>query len=1045
MRRTWAFFAATLYACTAQLQAPAGAHIACITAHDCPATMLCNTDVALCTVTTGTTTAPVLGSPLVSPTVVRAGQPVGVRFASSGAPLLASKVTIGGWAAHAQDDSGTSFTFTAPTDAADGVYPVSATLYDLAGHGATWPIGSLTLDLTPPALSGLTLQAPAGQAQTKPGDTLALQATTDLDAIIVSVRVVDVASAATITELTSLAQIDSNGSLSNRFVLPSTTAVSVAAEVVVADNVGNSRTLTSAPLIVLGTPSHAAFLSGPPALSTDTLPVFTFTGTRTDDHFLCAFDSGTETACSSPFVTATRLHPGAHVFSVRAVNAAGLGEDTPVTQGFAIERKTVAVAVSGWAMACALYSDTTLGCWGDNSFGGLGNGTSTDNFSPSLVPGSEWASVSASGATFIATGHVCATKTDHSLFCWGANEKGELGNGSSGGAAVPTLVPGAWSSVATGPGVTCAIATNGSLWCWGESSVFFPGAPSTHTLSPVRIGTGTDWTQISVSETHACGLRGTDAYCWGQEPTDAAPLVTTPTAIDAHHDWTRIAVGRYATCGIRNAGDLYCAGLNDSGRLLQPTSIDRVATFTLVAHGFSRVVLGPDAACGVQNAHGVCWGVGPQGQTGTGVTSGGIAPITPVAIATEVSDIRLGEQTACAVTADHALRCWGENIRGKLGQGTNGTRRDAPALIEGNTWTEVGAGSGYTCALSGPSSDLYCWGQVPGPGVLPSDPVYYATPTLVAAATHLTKLSAGARHACAIGQAPHGLFCWGDNQNQQLDVASGATRAPLAVGVSTDWIGISAGEIHTCGIRDDGGARNLYCFGDPSVSMGNSGDPDILPVLDKGLAQGGKPLGNWQTIDTNASLACGMRTTGALLRSTCFGTGVGVYPQGNPFFDGASVVEPSHLQTTTVITSGTLEAQGASGVAVLGYSSSFGASNGPQITTDTDWAGLSVGAAHACAFKNDGRLYCWGDNVDGELGTRSPFAAVQVPAEVLPSGSWIATSASKRSDSTTGHTCGLRQSAQGTQIWCWGSNDRGQLGNGEAFSATPLAVAPPEL
>lgn len=167
----------------------------------------------------------------------------------------------------------------------------------------------------------------------------------------------------------------------------------------------------------------------------------------------------------------------------------------------------------GASHGCATRSDGTLWCWGSNSNGQLGTGSSANTFSPTQVSGSGFASVSAGAA------HTCATYRDGTLACWGLNEAGQLGDGSTSSRKAPTLVAGNdWALVGAGGASTCAIKLDGSLWCWGDNASGQIGDGSlAGRIQPTQVKSvnGT-WSAISLGNAHACGLLSTGAlYCWG--------------------------------------------------------------------------------------------------------------------------------------------------------------------------------------------------------------------------------------------------------------------------------------------------------------------------------------------------------------------------------------------------------------------------------------------------------------------------------------------------------------------------------------------------
>ena len=145
----------------------------------------------------------------------------------------------------------------------------------------------------------------------------------------------------------------------------------------------------------------------------------------------------------------------------------------------------------GTRHACAIKSDGTLACWGAGDNGRLGDGSGNSRSTPVYVSalGTGVAQVAAGGT------HTCAVKTDGSLWCWGYNAYGQLGDGTTTGRVVPTLVAGghAFAAVSAGPivpffGHTCGVTTSGAVYCWGDNLTLQLGVPAlTHSNAPVRV------------------------------------------------------------------------------------------------------------------------------------------------------------------------------------------------------------------------------------------------------------------------------------------------------------------------------------------------------------------------------------------------------------------------------------------------------------------------------------------------------------------------------------------------------------------------------
>jgi alpha-tubulin suppressor-like RCC1 family protein len=204
-----------------------------------------------------------------------------------------------------------------------------------------------------------------------------------------------------------------------------------------------------------------------------------------------------------------------------------------------------------------------------------------DALLPIQIPGgSDWIDADAG------QGHACGIRKPGRLFCWGRNTTAELGQGSTMPAQLrtPTRVADAedWLTVSTGQDFTCGLRAPGSLHCFGDNSEgqLGVGDRAVHD-SPTRTGTDEDWTAIDIDTFHGCGIRkpGT-LWCWGRnaegqlgtgtftdEPPAPGAAHDAPVRVGTDSDWVQISTGRFHTCGRRVDGSLWCTGANDDGRL----------------------------------------------------------------------------------------------------------------------------------------------------------------------------------------------------------------------------------------------------------------------------------------------------------------------------------------------------------------------------------------------------------------------------------------------------------------------------------------------
>lgn len=285
---------------------------------------------------------------------------------------------------------------------------------------------------------------------------------------------------------------------------------------------------------------------------------------------------------------------------------------------------------AGMQCTCALKQDGSLWCWGRNTWGTLGQGDTADQAAPVRVP-------LAKPVTSVSLNHevACAIDEDGDLWCWGENAEGQMGQGDTLAAPAlslsPLLVPlaGPWAQVSSGQGHVCAVHTSGELYCWGRNTNGELGAPTpSQVRTPTRVGSDTNWASVSAAQSQTCGIRSDGSlWCFGSDSEGQLGLnvldaVTTPTRVGSDNDWTRVETSALHGCGLRGLGVLHCWGRVQEGQLGIPYD--------------------------------------PNPQT------------TPLAIhpGYQADEVTLGRFTTCGVHAGAHLYCTGENAEGELGNGT---------------------------------------------------------------------------------------------------------------------------------------------------------------------------------------------------------------------------------------------------------------------------------------------------------------------------------------------------------------------------------------
>ena len=264
-------------------------------------------------------------------------------------------------------------------------------------------------------------------------------------------------------------------------------------------------------------------------------------------------------------------------------NASGqLGDSTFTLQSAPVRVATALKFTSidaGAAHTCALTSSGIAYCWGSNSRGQLGDSTTTSRSAPVAVVGGHIFKAILAGGFSI--GHTCALTTDDAAYCWGDNERGQLGRGGAnlGSQPTPALVLGAitYASLAIGLGRhSCGIGVNSTTYCWGENTYGALGNGSTGDVAtPVAVSGGPTFIQLAVGGFigHTCARTSSGApYCWGENEQGQVGDGTTadrsqPVTVSGGHTFTSLDAGFRHTCGRANTGIVYCWGSNGAGQL----------------------------------------------------------------------------------------------------------------------------------------------------------------------------------------------------------------------------------------------------------------------------------------------------------------------------------------------------------------------------------------------------------------------------------------------------------------------------------------------
>jgi alpha-tubulin suppressor-like RCC1 family protein len=489
----------------------------------------------------------------------------------------------------------------------------------------------------------------------------------------------------------------------------------------------------------------------------------------------------------------------------------------------------VAVIEAGGYKTCALTTTGGMKCWGEN-YGYLGVGTTArETLIAADVTGLT------TGVLRISAGgvHSCAVTSGGGAKCWGHNGNGRLGDGTLIDRLSPTDVLGLTEGVAEISAVglhTCALTTEGGVKCWGANALGALGDGTTlDRIAAIDVsGLAHGVAEIGAGGATTCArTRGRGVKCWGwngngqlgdgtllsrSEPVDALGLTSIAAGL---------GTGNTHGCAVTVGGGAKCWGKNSSGELGDGTLTERHTAVDVVGltSGISRIVSGEAHSCALTTGGGVkCWGHNSQGKLGDGTTAMRLTAVNVLGLAAGVTQITAGAHHTCALTGGGAVKCWGYNGQGQIGDGSFANRL-TPSDVTGLASGVIGiaAGSYHTCALTS-GGGIKCWGYNFSGQLGDGSTFSRSTPVSVLGLTSgASNVVAGASSSCATTLAGS-VKCWGDNTRGQL--GDGTTQGRTTAGDVRELrgvvVGLASGFSHICALTNEAG---MMCWGGNSVGQ----------------------------------------------------------------------------------------------------------------------------------------------------------------------------------------------------------------------------------
>ncbi len=635
---------------------------------------------------------------------------------------------------------------------------------------------------------------------------------------------------------------------------------------------------------------------------------------------------------------------------------------------------------SGLFHSISLKSDGTVWAWGYNSNGQLGNGTNIDSKTPVKVLG-------LSGITAISSGqsHCIALKNDGTVWSWGRNYSGQLGDATMNDKNIPVQVKNLAGIIAieSGPDFSLALKSDGTVWAWGSNS-------------NSRLGDGT--TSSSKS---------------------------TPVQVKNLAGITAVSAGVSLSMALKSDGTVWIWGRNDYGQLGDGSTIHQGLPFQNPnLSEVSFIAAGSDHAHVIKNDGTVlAWGRNNYGQLGVNSVTDQWIPVL-VNNSEGIRSIDCGERYSIALKQDGIVMVWGNNGYGQLGDGTIDNQL-VPVVIQRMTGVEdIEAGAEHALALT-KDSNVWAWGQD-----------YTSIPALMPEIPNVKKLSSGVNFTLAL-KNDSTVWAWGSSYGLG-DGSVNRRNVPAPIPTLSGIIQVSAGDRFAAALKKDG---TVWTWGENVA--GELGDGTIIPKYIpiqvpnlagvKSISSGG---GHILALKHDGSVwAWGSNQYGQIGDGSNGMNAVQRVPYLVKVSAGVVAVSAGESFSLFLMYDGTVLACGRNAYGQLGDGSTVNRFLPVTVRNLTGIGSIEAGSLHSLAKRNDGTIWAWGRNYSGQLGDGTTIDRT-LPVQTLNVGGVNKFSAAGL------YSLFLKNDGS---VWSCGSNGYKQLGNGDGVllnSSTVVLINP---